>query len=233
MTSETASAELLPQAVRGPLSVSASIVSAQLLTLREELERLREAGVDSVHLDIEDGNFVPVMNLGTRIVECVVEWGGLPAEVHLMVSDPEEVLRMLDGLELHSIAFHAESTQYPRRVLRIIKESGRRAGLALNPASPIPELGILAPYLDFVIVLTTEPEEGSTAFLADRLAAVTEIVAAGQAHGVSVIVDGAVDASTADAVAAAGATGVVVGRALFSSADLPATVRTIKKGSVS
>ncbi|MBX3098467.1 MAG: hypothetical protein KF761_02715 [Salinibacterium sp.] len=206
------------------LTISASIVSAELLDLREELGRARDAGVDRIHVDIEDGAFVPVMNLGTRLAESAVQWGGLPVDVHLMVEHPEEVIRMLDGVAVDSIAIHAESTRYPRRVLGIIRSTGRRAGLALNPASPLPELAALDPYLDYVLLLTTEPEDIVPAFLGARLAAIEQL----STGGIPVVVDGGVDPGNAGAVAAAGAAGVVVGRALFGSTDMAATVTAIR-----
>jgi ribulose-phosphate 3-epimerase len=205
------------------LSVSASIVAAQLLDLREELERLRSAGVDGVHVDIEDGHFVPVMGLGTRLAEAAGEWGGLPVDTHLMVSDPERDIALLGSARLDAIAVHAESTPYPRRVLGMIRDTGRRAGLALNPATPPPDLDPIADHLDYLLMLTTEPEARDPAFLRGRLAAVARM----SETGIPVIVDGGVGPAQVDAILAAGATGVVAGRALFASEDLAATVRAL------
>ena len=206
------------------LTISASIVSAELLDLREELGRARDAGVDRIHVDIEDGTFVPVMNLGTRLAESAVRWGELPVDVHLMVEHPEQVIGMLDGVDVDSIAIHAESTRYPRRVLGMIGETGRRAGLAINPATPLPDLALLQPYLDYVLVLTTDPEDIPPAFLDARLAAIGQLTKG----GIPVVVDGGVNAQNAGAIVATGATGVVVGRALFGSTDMAATVRAIR-----
>ncbi len=215
---------------RAPLAVSASIITANLLALGDELDRLKAAGVDSLHLDIEDGSFVPIMNLGTRLVEAAVEWGGLPVDVHLMVDDPEDVLRLLDGLPLRSVAIHAESTRYPRRVLRKVTEHGWKAALALNPRTPVPEITALRPYLDHVLMLTTEPEDGDLTFLSSRLDAIRALTVETTPLGVSVMVDGGVNAENADLIAASGATDVVVGRALFTATDLASTVQSIKKG---
>lgn len=215
---------------RTPLTVSASIVTANLLTLRDELERLLTAGVNSLHLDIEDGSFVPIMSLGTRLVEAAVEWGKLPVDVHLMVNEPEDVLRLLGSLPLRSVAIHAESTRYPRRVLRKVTEHGWKAGLALNPRTPVPELTALRPYLDYVLMLTTEPEDGDLTFLSSRLDAIHTLTTVTAPRGVSVMVDGGVNAENADLIAASGATKVVVGRALFAATDLASTVQRIKGG---
>jgi len=210
-----------------PLTVSASIVSARLLDLREELDRLRAAGVHGVHVDIEDGRFVPELNLGLRVAFELGDWGGLPVDVHLMVEDPERVLALLDGAAVDAIAVHLEATRYPRRTLRLVRESGRRAGLALNPATPLPEIEPLLPYLDYLLMLTTEAEHDAPAFLPSRLDAVSRLAAIAARHDIPVIVDGAVSPGNAAAVAAAGARGVVVGRALFAAEDLSAAVRAI------
>lgn len=215
---------------RPPLSISASIVTADLLRLEEELERLRAAGVESVHVDLEDGVFVPELNLGIRIADAVARWGRLPVDVHLMVSDPEGVLELLTPLGLRTVAVHLESTRYPRRALALVRERGWRAALAVNPGSGAPRLERLAPHLDEVLVLTTEPEHRSPAFLTASLADIATTAERAHALGARVTVDGGVSVENADAVAHAGADGVVVGRALFAAPDLPALVTRISKG---
>ncbi len=215
---------------RPELALSASIVTADLLNLEVEFDRLLAAGVDSLHVDLEDGLFVPVMNLGTRLVEAAARWGKLPIDVHLMVEEPERIIQLLQGLPLQSVAFHVESTRYPRRVLGIISDSGWRASAAFNPATPVTDLAPWMPYLDNILMLTTEPERGGAPFLEASLRHVRAAVAASAAIGVSVTIDGGVDTSNIDLIASTGVTTVVVGRALFDSTDLEQTVARIKKG---
>jgi ribulose-phosphate 3-epimerase len=203
--------------------VSASIVAAQLLDLREELERLRSVGVDGIHVDIEDGRFVPLMSLGTRLAEAAGEWGGLPVDAHLMVAEPERVVALLAPARLDAIAIHAESTAYPRRVLGMIRDTGRRAGLALNPATPLPDLDTLTDHLDYLLMLTTEPEEHDPVFLDGRLHAIRRMAET----GIPLIVDGGVRPELVGTIAEAGAAGVVAGRVLFASDDLAGTVRAL------
>lgn len=218
----------MPQ--RPSVSVSASIVTADLLNLERDLGRLREAGVESVHIDLEDGVFVPEMNLGIRIVEAVARWDRLPIDVHLMVSDPEGVIDLLASMPIRTVAIHLESTRYPRRVLALVKRRGWRAALAVNPASGAPNLTHLVPHLDEVLVLSTEPEADGAPFLEASLPVITSTTDHARALGVPVVVDGGVTAENVDAIAFAGASRVVVGRALFSTPDLPALVRRISKG---
>lgn len=213
------------------LAVSASIVTAELLTLEAEFERLLSAGVDSLHLDLEDGRFVPVMNLGTRAIEAAVRWGKLPVDVHLMVEDPERAILLIEGLRLQTVAVHAESTLYPRRLLGMIREQGWQAGIALNPATPMIDMATLAPYLDNVLMLTTEPEHCDAPFLEARLGQVRDAVKAAKSLGISVTVDGGVNTSNIELIANTGVNTVVVGRALFDSPQLEHTVARIRKGS--
>lgn len=215
---------------RSELTVSASIVTADLLHLERDLDQLVTSGVDSIHLDLEDGNFVPVMNLGTRLIEAAVRWGRLPVDVHLMVADAELALRILNGLELRTVAIHLESTLYPRRALRMVRDMGWRASLAINPSTALPDLLELSPYLDELLMLTTEPEEGNAPFIQTQLPKIAEAVQRAEELGAGVIVDGGVNQQNAQLLAAAGVDGVVVGRALFDSEDPGRLIAAIKKG---
>lgn len=212
------------------LIVSASIVAADLLNLEAEFERLLAAGIDSLHLDLEDGIFVPAMNLGTRLVEAALSWGKLPVEVHLMVEEPERILAMLRGMSLQSVAIHAESTRYPRRVLGIIRDEGWQSSIAFNPATHVPDLAPLMPHLDNVLMLTTEPEQSGSPFLPACLPHVRATVAQAAHLGISVTIDGGVSTSNIDLIADTGVSTVVVGRALFESTNLAQSVAHIKKG---
>lgn len=202
-------------------------MAAQLLDLREELERLRSAGVDGIHVDIEDGLFVPAMGLGLRIAEVAAEWGGLPVDVHLMVAEPERVIDLLAPTPVAAVAVHAEATPYPRRTLGMIRDRGWKAGLALNPATPPPDLDPFLDRLDYLLMLTTEPELHDPAFLPGRLDAVRRLARAGADAGVPVVVDGGVTPVQVPELVTAGVSGVVAGRVLFASGDLAGTVRAL------
>lgn len=212
------------------LAVAASIAAAPLLALGDELERLRSAGVDSIHIDIEDGVFVPEMNLGLRVLEEVVRWGRLPVDVHLMVTDPERLLRRLGALNVSSIAIHAEAVAYPRRVLRMITEMGCAAGLAFNPATSPQNLEYLAPFLEHVLLLTSEPESGGAEFLDAVAAMCAELVPRAAVLGARVVVDGGVRQDNAAPLRESGVHTVVVGRALVAADDPSAVVAHISTG---
>lgn len=210
--------------------IAPSIVSAPLLGLNDTLAGLRSAGVEKLHIDIEDGHFVPVMNLGTRFIEGLRGLGFF-LDVHLMVSNPEEIIPLVARLGADAISFHLEASAYPRRHLAAIRARGAQAGLALNPKTPLPDLDYLADRLDSLLILTTEPEDPDSPFVPAVLnkVAAARAWAAQAAPGLPIVADGGVAAANLAAVLAAGASGVVVGRALFAGPSPQATIDELRK----
>ena len=132
--------------------------------MADVLSALESAGADYIHIDIEDGTFVPMMTLGTKLIPDLRPLTSLPFDVHLMMVNPEWIIPQLVSWGADRIAIHLEACPYPRRTLGLIDQLGAQAGLALNPVTPLPDLTYLAPYLKFVILLSTEPETGRLAF---------------------------------------------------------------------
>ncbi|HHY87739.1 MAG TPA: ribulose-phosphate 3-epimerase [Chloroflexi bacterium] len=207
--------------------LSPSLVSAPLTCLKETVSRLEEAGADMLHFDLEDGSFVPVMNLGTRLIEELRPLTRLPFDVHLMMVNPEWLIPELARMGVQRVSVHYEACEYPRRTLGLIAQHGMQPGLAFNPKTPLPEMGYLRPFLSFVLVLTTEPEAGHCAYLPEVL----EKVRAGRAQagleGVQWQVDGGITAANAAEVIRAGADILVSGRGVFHG-DIRENIRAIK-----
>ncbi len=196
--------------------ISASLAGAPLANLGQTLADLQAAGIDMLHFDLEDGVFVPVMGLGTKVMADLRPLTTLPFDVHLMMVNPEWILEDLARWGADRIAVHYEACAYPRRVLRQIAALGVQGGLAFNPATPLPDLRYLQPHLSFVVILTTEPEIPDSPFLPavlDKMRAAKEVSGL---QGVEWVVDGAVSPATLPQVVHAGADTVVVGRALFA-----------------
>lgn len=124
----------------------------------EVVSDLNESGVDYIHFDVEDGFFTPVMTLGTKLITDLRPLSDLKFDMHLMMVNPEWILPKLKEDGADRVAVHYEACPYPRRTLRQVADLGITAGLAFNPATTIPEIGYLKPYLDYVILLSTEPE---------------------------------------------------------------------------
>lgn len=188
--------------------------------LSQVILELEKAGADSIHFDIEDGSFVPVMTLGTRIIRDSRSLTRLPFDVHLMMVNPEWILPELVAHGANRISVHYEACSYPRRVLRQIVLLGAQAGIAFNPATPLPDLQYLSPYLSFVVILTTEPEIPDCPFLPKVLDKVREGRQVQGQEGFEWVVDGGVTAENISHIVEAGADTVVVGRAVFSEGKI-------------
>jgi ribulose-phosphate 3-epimerase len=198
-----------------PIKISASLAAAPLDRLGEVVHALTAAGVDYLHFDIEDGVFVPVMTLGTKLIADLRPLTPLPFDVHLMMVNPQWLIPDLVRMGANRISVHYEACPYPRRTLRQIVEAGARAGIALNPATPLPDLAYLRPYLDFILILTSEPEGPDCPFLPDVVAKVRQGKHQPGLEDVEWVVDGGINAQNLHQVVTAGAHTLVIGRALF------------------
>ena len=208
--------------------IAPSLASAPLGSLRQVVAELEAARVDYLHFDLEDGCFVPVMTLGTKVIADLRSETRLPFDVHLMMVNPEWILPDLVQMGADRISVHYEACPYPRRVLRRIVSLGAQAGIAFNPATPLPDLTYLRPYLSFVLILTTEPEVPDCPFLPEVL----EKVRAGKRtpglERVEWVVDGGINPDNLPDVVDAGADTVVVGRAVFEGGDVARNVQALR-----
>ena len=210
------------------IKLASSICSGPLVHLQETIQNLEAAGVDYIHIDIEDGCFVPAMNLGVKVIRELRPWTALPFDVHLMMLNPEWLLPQLAEDGANRVSVHYEACEYPRRTLGLIARHDMQAGLAFNPKTPIPPLQQYLPYLRFVVILTTEPETGDCPYLP----AVLQKVRAGKAQvgldGVEWIVDGGITAQNAREAVLAGADILVSGRGIFGPGGLAHNIQQLR-----
>ncbi len=141
------------------IKIAPSIVSAPLITNPKIIADLNDSDADLIHFDIEDGVFVPVMNFGVKIIREIRPLTSLPLDVHLMMIHPEWILPKMAEYGVNRLSVHFEAIEYPRRIFKKIVDLGMVAGLAFNPKTSLPDLGFCEPYLSFIILLTTEPED--------------------------------------------------------------------------
>lgn len=205
-----------------------SLAAAPLDRLGETIRQVEQVGVDALHFDIEDGSFVRVMTLGTKLISELRPLTRLPFDVHLMMVDPEWILPELVHAGVQRLSVHHEACPYPRRVLRAIHDLGAQPGLAFNPATPIPDLAYLQPYLAFVLILTTEPEIPDPVFLPTVLDKVRKHKGRAGTEGVEWVVDGGLSADNLPEVVRAGADAAVVGRAFFRGGDIKANAARLR-----
>lgn len=208
--------------------ISASLASAPLDRLGEALAELEAGGADLIHFDVEDGSFVPVMTLGTKIIYDLRPLSSKPFDVHLMMVNPEWIIPALAAGGANRISVHFEACPYPRRTLRLIHELGLQAGLAFNPATPLPDLSYLRPYLSFVVILTSEPEIPDAPYLDEAAAKVREGKTNPALAGVEWVIDGGINPGTIQRAAVWGADTFVIGRALFRGQAVAENIRQLR-----
>jgi ribulose-phosphate 3-epimerase len=210
------------------IKISPSIISSPLANLEATIHALDEGGADSIHFDIEDGTFVPLMGLGTRIIEDARSFTKLPFDVHLMMNNPEWIIPELARIGVNRVCVHYEACPYPRRTLRWIVSHGMQAGLAFNPAAPIPPLRFCLPFLSFVVILTTDPEIGNCSFLPEVLEKLRTARKYEGLDGVEWVVDGGITAESVPLVKAAGADWIVAGRGIFKNGTIKDNIQKIQ-----
>jgi len=223
----------VPEAMAPPLMhdvrVAPSILSADFARLGAQVEEVMDAGARVIHVDVMDGHFVPPISIGALIVDALRELvhgrdGVL--DVHLMVERPER--RVADFVEAgaDSIAVHWEATPHVHYALKAVREAGLGAGLAINPATPPEVTTGLVDELDHVLCMTVNPGWGGQPYIESSTAKVARLRQL-LGPGVPIEVDGGIDATTAEATAAAGATLFVAGSSIFGSPDPAAAYREI------
>jgi len=208
--------------------IASSLAAVSQVNLKATIEDLQKAGVDIIHFDIEDGNFTPVMNIGLRMIRDLRPLTQLPFDVHLMTTNPEWMIRDLKEWGADMVSVHYEACPYPRRILGLIHELGMLAGLAFNPATPIPPLKHYLPFLSYVLVLTTEPETGTETYLPSVLDKVFEGKKQPGLEKVKWQADGGFTEETVLDAQRAGVDIVVCGRGIFIDNQIHLNVRKIR-----
>jgi ribulose-phosphate 3-epimerase len=205
--------------------IAPSILSADFARLGEEVGRLQADGADMIHFDVMDNRYVPNLTIGPLVCEAIRPHVGLPIDVHLMVTPVDELTVMFAKAGANIISFHPEASQHPHRTLSLIREHGCRAGLALNPATPLEHLDWVMDQLDLVCVMSVNPGFGGQSFIPrtlDKIAELRRRIDAHVARGGQPIlleVDGGVKVGNIRAVADAGADTFVAGSAIFGARD--------------
>jgi ribulose-phosphate 3-epimerase len=212
------------------VQISPSILSADFARLAEEA-RAVEAVADWVHVDVMDYHFVPNLTVGLPVVESLLKHATLPLDCHLMIDDPDRYAPGYAEAGAGNVTIHAEAAKAPVRTLRAIRAAGARAGLAINPGTPVQPYEDLLPELDMLLLMTVEPGFGGQRFLDIVLPKLRRARAMVSAHGGAVWlqVDGGVDEETIERCADAGADVFVAGSAVYSADDPAQAVRALRE----
>ena len=210
---------------KGPVKLAPSILAADFARLGQQVAEAEQGGADRIHVDVMDGHFVPNLSMGPAIVQSLRRVTHLPLEIHLMISDPDFFLGEFAAAGSDSFLVHWEGNDNLHRTVQRIKTLGKRAAVAINPATPSVVLEEIIQDLDQVLVMTVNPGFGHQQFLRTTLPKIERVreLIDRLKPGCDVEVDGGIDATTAPLVVRAGATVLVAGSAIFGDRDGVAT----------
>ena len=207
-----------------------SILSANFAYLGEEVKSVEEAGVDWLHVDVMDGHFVPNLTLGPLVVEALKPLTRLPLDCHLMVKNPSQWIKPFAEAGADIITVHVEATSHLNRVLSQIRESGCKAGVSLNPATPLVLIEEVLDMVDLVLVMSVNPGFGGQKFIETSISKVERLVQLREQRPFLIEIDGGVHVQNIGRLKKAGVDVFVAGSAIFSAPDRKAAIAQLRAG---
>jgi ribulose-phosphate 3-epimerase len=213
------------------VQIAPSILSADFAALGEAVAAAERGGADLIHVDVMDGHFVPNITIGPAVVKSLKRVAHVPLDVHLMITDPDRYIEAFAAAGASMISVHVEVLPHLHRTVHAIKALGVKAGVVLNPATPVVALEQIAGDVDFVLVMSVNPGFGGQSFIPRSEGKVREVRAALDRAGnvaAPIEIDGGIDLTTAPLVVAAGARILVAGQAIFGTSNPEQATRDLK-----
>lgn len=214
------------------LRIAPSILSADFSMLGQEIADVERGGADWIHVDVMDGHFVPNITIGPLVVEAIRPKTKLPLDVHLMIEQPDRYVPAFAKAGADLISVHTEACAHLHRTIHLIKEQGVKAGVVLNPATPLSALEhVMDDALDLVLLMTVNPGFGGQNFIAGmlpKIAKLREMLNARGLQAVDIEVDGGINEETAKLAVEAGANVLVAGSAVFNRPNRADAIRAIR-----
>ena len=215
--------------------IAPSILSADFARLGEEVQRVIAAGADWIHFDVMDNHYVPNLTFGPMVCAALKPYATVPLDVHLMVEPVDEMIQAFAKAGADIITFHPEASRHIDRSLSLIHDSGCRAGLVLNPATPVYVLEHVLDKLDVVLLMSVNPGFGGQKFIPhtlekiEQVRSLTDLYAAESGRRILIEVDGGIKADNIAEITAAGADTFVAGSAIFNQPDYAAVITEMRR----
>ena len=216
------------------LRLAPSILSADFANLGAEIAAATRGGADQIHVDVMDGHFVPNITIGVPVVKSLRKITKLPLDVHLMIAEPDRFIEAFIDAGANMVSVHVEVLPHLHRTITQIKELGAKAGVVLNPSTPVPSIEEIAGEVDFVLVMSVNPGFGGQAFIPGSVRKIRAVRALLDRAGnrAPIEVDGGVDLTNVAAVVEAGAEWLVAGHAIFGGGDPEKAASAMKQRAI-
>jgi ribulose-phosphate 3-epimerase len=210
--------------------VAPSILAADFTALRSEIEKVEQAGADWIHCDVMDGAFVPNISFGAFVVEAAKRCTNLPLDTHLMIREPDKYIKSFIDAGATHITVHQEECQHLHRTVELIHSLGAKAGVSLNPATPVSTLEEILPMLDLVLIMSVNPGFGGQKFIESSVEKVRKLNAMREALNPDLLIsiDGGINEHNAARVRAVGADVLVAGSAVFRAKNPADAIAKLK-----
>ncbi len=218
--------------LRQNIQIAPSILSADFANLAAEIAKVEKAGADLIHLDVMDGRFVPNITIGPPVIASIRRITSLPLDAHLMIETPVRYIDDFVRAGINWLSVHVEADQHLDRTLRFLKDNGIRAGVALNPGTPLNLLDEVLPLADFILVMTVNPGFGGQSFLPSAIKKISRLrdFIVSNGYQARIEVDGGIGPGNLADVLSAGAEIIVAGSAIFSAGkDAAEAMREMKE----
>ena len=217
------------------IKIAPSILSADFSRLGEEVQAIDRAGADYIHVDVMDGHFVPNITIGPLVVDALRKVTDKPLDVHLMIENPDRYIADFASAGADIITIHQEAVAHLHRTVELIKSLGKRAGVSLNPATPVESLDVILDELDLVLIMSVNPGFGGQAFIPSALDKIRALRQRITQRGLAaeLQVDGGVKLDNIRDVVVAGADVLVAGSAVFNTDDYAATITALRERALS
>jgi ribulose-phosphate 3-epimerase len=216
------------------LKIAPSLLASDFSDLKSQIAQVEEGGADWLHLDVMDGRFVPNITFGPPVIAKWRRLSKLPFDVHLMIEDPDRYLEDFRQAGADIITVHQEACRHLHRTVQHISSLGAKAGVSINPATPVDHLAEILPYVDLVLIMTVNPGFGAQRFIPTSIEKIrrTSKMIADVKPGIFLEVDGGIDLQTSREVTAAGANVLVAGTAVFGSSDIRSAVGALRSAAM-